>query len=282
MQDNNHFENNNHSKKQKHSENFSRDEFIRLVIQSLHEFGLNQSCELLEKESGILLQSPAISEFSCGALDGNWDLVEKRIPDLKIVDEEAINNAKFLIYQQKFLELLEDRKTKQALDCLRNDITPLNRDPSKLHKLSSFIMYSSPEELRLKSNWDGAKGNSRKKLLKDLKEFVSPQILLPDNRLLNLVSQAIQYQKNNCLFHNTLEEHVSLFQDHSCTSKQIPTVTKNILEKHTDEVWYIKFSYNGKYLASASKDNTIILWDVLSPVYYLIQFLVNILGCKSY
>jgi WD40 repeat protein len=136
-------------------------------------------------------------------------------------------------------------------------------------------MYSSPEELRLKSNWDGAKGNSRKKLLKDLKEFVSPQILLPDNRLLNLVSQAIQYQKNNCLFHNTLEEHVSLFQDHSCTSKQIPTVTKNILEKHTDEVWYIKFSYNGKYLASASKDNTIILWDVLSPDVKAIKVLIG-------
>jgi len=34
------------------------------------------------------------------------------------------------------------------------------------------------------------------------------------------------------------------------------------LEKHTDEVWYIKFSHNGKYLASASKDNKIVIWDV--------------------
>jgi len=35
-----------------------------------------------------------------------------------------------------------------------------------------------------------------------------------------------------------------------------------VLDKHTDEVWCVKFSHNGKYLASASKDNTTILWSI--------------------
>lgn len=34
------------------------------------------------------------------------------------------------------------------------------------------------------------------------------------------------------------------------------------LAGHTDEVWYVLFSHDGKWLASASKDNTICIWDV--------------------
>jgi hypothetical protein len=126
------------------------------------------------------------------------------------------------------LELLEERKTKQALECLRNDIAPLNRDPSKLHKLSSFLMCSTPEDVRKKANWTGAKGKSRATLLKDLRgidtfgypyfpAFISPDILLPEHRLETLISQAIQLQETNCLYHNTLDADVSLYQDHACS-----------------------------------------------------------------
>jgi len=37
-----------------------------------------------------------------------------------------------------------------------------------------------------------------------------------------------------------------------------------ILESHTDEVWFLQFSHNGKYLASSSKDQTAIIWEVNS------------------
>lgn len=41
-----------------------------------------------------------------------------------------------------------------------------------------------------------------------------------------------------------------------------PNVTLHVLEDHTDEVWFVSFSHNGKYLASASKDKTVIIWDL--------------------
>ncbi|KAJ0657445.1 putative transcription factor WD40-like family [Helianthus annuus] len=35
-----------------------------------------------------------------------------------------------------------------------------------------------------------------------------------------------------------------------------------ILQEHQDEVWYLQFSHNGKYLASSSSDNSAIIWEV--------------------
>ncbi|KAL5542985.1 hypothetical protein UlMin_010695 [Ulmus minor] len=35
-----------------------------------------------------------------------------------------------------------------------------------------------------------------------------------------------------------------------------------ILQGHSDEVWFLQFSHNGKYLASSSKDQSTIIWEV--------------------
>ena len=41
----------------------------------------------------------------------------------------------------------------------------------------------------------------------------------------------------------------------------IPDQLKNTLKYHTNEVWFIKYSPNGKYLATGSKDTKIIVYD---------------------
>lgn len=42
----------------------------------------------------------------------------------------------------------------------------------------------------------------------------------------------------------------------------VPSVTRQVLEGHTNEVWYISFSHDGKYLASTSVDYRVIIWDL--------------------
>ena len=115
--------------------------------------------------------------------------------------------------------------------------------------------------------------------------------MIPRRRMANLITQARAHQYQHCLYHNmpsllpqltmpsqassrALElshpiknqnNHgplLSLFSDHYCDRSCFPRVTSNILGVHTDEVWQIEWSHDGKYLASASKDQTAIIWEV--------------------
>ena len=46
-------------------------------------------------------------------------------------------------------------------------------------------------------------------------------------------------------------------------------MSEQILEGHQDEVWYLQFSHEGKYLASASNDRSAIIWEVSLAVCIL-------------
>jgi WD40 repeat protein len=48
-----------------------------------------------------------------------------------------------------------------------------------------------------------------------------------------------------------------------------PSVTLQILNEHCDEVWFCKFSNNGKKLATGSKDGCLVIWDVDPDTYKL-------------
>ena len=53
----------------------------------------------------------------------------------------GLQEAKFLISQQKYLECLESGKTSMALHVLRNELAPLHTDPELLHPLSRFVIF---------------------------------------------------------------------------------------------------------------------------------------------
>lgn len=44
--------------------------------------------------------------------------------------------------------------------------------------------------------------------------------------------------------------------------EQLPMETLYSFEGHEDEVWYVQFSHSGHYIASASKDTSVIVWNV--------------------
>jgi WD repeat-containing protein 26 len=167
---------------------------------------------------------------------------------------------KFLLRQQKYLELLEQRDPNSALSVLRNELTPLKRDVKRLHELSSLMMCHSSDDLRHQASWDGADGQSRSHLLSEISKSISPSVMIPEHRLATLFSAVQEEQILNCRYHNTIDQP-SLYTDHECSADGFPLQVLTELRNHSDEVWHLEFSHDGSMLATAGKDGAVCIYD---------------------
>ncbi|KAF8077731.1 WD40 repeat-like protein [Lyophyllum atratum] len=241
-----------------------REEFVRLVIQSLRDVGYIESAATLEAESGYVMEEPEVYDFRQYILDGSWTKAEAALMRLGVSEDDGLWDAKFLISQQKYLELLEAKKTTSALHVLRHELAPMNVDSDQLHTLSSLMMCSESDDLRHRAGWDGASGASRRQLLNNLQRYIPSSIMIPQRRFSTLLNQAQAHQRQQCLYHNSPSDSsaFSLYTDHHCKKSAFPRITTTILEVHTDEVWNMEWSHDGCYLATASKDKTAIIWRI--------------------
>ncbi|XP_060738811.1 WD repeat-containing protein 26 [Tachysurus vachellii] len=253
----------------------SEEDVIRLIGQHLHGLGLNQTVDLLMQESGCRLEHPAATKFRNHIMEGEWDKAENDLSELKglMHSPNAIVRMKFLLLQQKYLEYLEDGKVLEALQVLRGELTPLKYNTDRIHILSGYLMCSHAEDLRAKAEWEGKGVSSRSKLLDKLQTYLPPSVMLPPRRLHTLLRQAVELQRDRCLYHNTKTDNnldsVSLLLDHVCSRKQFPCYTQQILTEHCNEVWFCKFSNDGTKLATGSKDTTVIVWQVVPDTHQL-------------
>ena len=167
---------------------------------------------------------------------------------------------KFMLREQKYLELLESRNLNTALHVLRNELTPLKKDMARLHALSSLMMCHSAADLRLQSSWDGAQGSSRSTLLSQLSTSISPSVMIPSHRLATLLTSVQDAQSLSCRHHNTTAQP-SLYTDHLCAEDDFPLHALTALRHHSDEVWHLAFSPSGSLLATAGKDGLVCVYD---------------------
>ncbi|GFY53689.1 WD repeat-containing protein 26 [Trichonephila inaurata madagascariensis] len=243
-------------------------DIIRLIGQHLRGLGLNRTTEQLMKESGCRLDHPSAARFQTHVIEGDWAQAEKDLGELKMLleNQQSLVEMKFLLFEQKYMELLEDGHVLEALQCLRHELTPLRFNTNRVHELSSYMMCQDNMELKQMSHWEGKGAHSRQKLMEKLQAFLPPSVMLPPRRLQTLLHQAVELQKDRCPYHNLKSESslesASLLIDHTCTKEQFPCETVQILKDHGDEVWFCRFSNDGTKLASGSKDNNVIIWDV--------------------
>ncbi|CDU26433.1 uncharacterized protein SPSC_06627 [Sporisorium scitamineum] len=214
--------------------------------------------------------STASSSLSLsGTLESpHQDLVDSvlRRPDLV-----SLRSIRFMLQKQRYLELLEARQTKKALNVLREKLTPLSHDTQQLHLLSSLVISASPEQLHARAGWDGADGESRRLLMMDIESAVSPLVMIPSRRLPQLLEQAQSYQKQQDPFFNSPHgSHFSLLTDHRSDRSVFPSHVSHTIQDHHDEVWCLQFSHDGTKLATAGADKTILIWSVQDK-YKLLQ-----------
>jgi hypothetical protein len=161
-------------------------EVTRLLIQTLSDLGYDEAAELVGSESGYKLESPTVAAFRSAVLGGSWAEAERLLygaadaesgapeQDTLILAPCADRNLmRCWLRTQKFLELLEQRDTARALSVLREELTPIYSDTSKLHFLSSLLMCQSFADIEAKTKWDGANGDSRRALLSRLSSMYS-------------------------------------------------------------------------------------------------------------
>ncbi|XVF60726.1 hypothetical protein PTKIN_Ptkin08bG0071100 [Pterospermum kingtungense] len=237
-------------------------EFVRIIAKALYSLGYIKSGAHLEEESGIPLHSSAVNVFMQQILEGSWDESIVTLHNIGLTDERTIKSATFLILERKFFELLDGEKVMDALKTLRSEIAPLCINNSRVRELSSIIISPSQCFSVWSLKQDTLRARSRTKLLEELQKLLPPTVMIPERRLEHLVEQALVLQRDACMFHNSLDKEMSLYVDHQCGRDQIPSKTLQILQAHTDEVWFLQFSHNGKYLASSSNDQSAIIWEV--------------------
>lgn len=207
----------------------------------------------------------------------NYDTLELRLflsliilKDLEpLIDNgkpSTITEMKFILLEQKYLENLDDGCPLEALHVLRNELTPLQHNISRVHQLSSYMMCSNNHDLYQRAKWEGKGILSRALVMERLQTFLPPSVMMAPRRLRSLLQQAVELQTQNCLFHDmaweTNLQNVSLLTDHCCATDGFPLQTIQILSDHCDEVWFCKFSPDGLKLATGSKDGAVIIWDV--------------------
>jgi len=107
--------------------------------------------------------------------------------------------------------------------------------------------------------------------------YIPSSLMIPPRRFVTLLDQARLHQISQCIYHNApiTPQHFSLYADHTCDTDLFPRITTSILQVHTDEVWSLEWSHSGKFLASASKDKSVIVWSVGVSIF-------RIADCLSY
>ncbi|XP_060209675.1 WD repeat-containing protein 26 homolog [Lycium barbarum] len=228
-------------------------EFVRIIAEALNSLGYMKTGAYLEEESGIPLHPSPVNLLMQQILDGKWDESVATLHQIGLVDGKIVKLASFVILEQKFFELLERGKITHALKTLRTEIAPLCINNDRVRELSLCIISPSQQVVKIKS---------RTKLLEEMQRLLPPSVMIPEKRLIHLVEQALQLQLESCMYHNSLATEMSLLTDHECGIDQIPSRTLQILQEHKDEVWFLQFSHNGKYLASSSADCSVIIWEM--------------------
>lgn len=253
----------------------NRKELTRILIQGLKDMGYENSASALSSESGYEVESPEVAQFRSAVLSGRWSEAERILSGsredegggrsrstergLVLAENADIQQMKFWIRQQKFLELLVSRNLLTALKVLREELTPLGRDTFQLHTLASLLMCTQ-SELEAQLRWPSDSKESRQHLLEDLTRSIAPSVMIRDHRLAELLDQVKRSQIVQCLYHNT-SEAPSLYSDHICSPDDFPSNASLILDDHSGEVYCVAFSPDGTMLATAGEDRTCVIYE---------------------
>jgi len=245
----------------------NRREVVWLLLQGLTDMGYGATCAALERESGVGREPQGVADLRQAVSCTCWDDAVSAVGRLE-VEEVAQNELRFLLLEQKYLEGVAQEAQDSAQRCILEELASVAFDADsrlRVHELQSV----STSSQSLERGWSVE--GSREVLWGRIQALLQPRLAMPPRRLSVLLWQARRYQELHCLYHH-VDGHdpssCSLLRDHTCRPPPLPTRCVARLDRHMDEVWFVAVSHSGKYIASSSKDKTVILWDCTPPATF--------------
>lgn len=190
---------------------------------------------------------------------------------------------------RKFIQLWDSLLTLEN-DFLDEDAT---FTPDNLLREMTTVLTSPIDSTQRSSMWQGSLSRSRETLIEEISDYINPNDLVPKGRLITLLKQAIKYQRSQDVFYiaddndmnteadigenqddmlgesgsgSSVNRKFNLLQDNTSNFQQLKFLEEKTLVQNVDEIWYLQFSPDGKYLASASADSLtdrkILIYDV--------------------
>ncbi|EJS44529.1 gid7p [Saccharomyces arboricola H-6] len=106
----------------------------------------------------------------------------------------------------------------------------------------------------------------RDHLIDAISKYIDPNELVPKGRLLHLLKQAIKYQQSQDIFNvidpdddasfSPSSRPINLLQDNISHDLTVTFQDWKTIQDTTDEIWFLTFSPNGKYLACATSESS--------------------------
>ncbi|EAS01706.3 WD domain, G-beta repeat protein (macronuclear) [Tetrahymena thermophila SB210] len=237
-----------------------RSEMIRIMIQTMHNLGLVQSAETLQKESSINLDSDILHGFKQSILNAEWNKALEYLEKTN-ADKESFFKAQQLIIQQKYIELLEQKDIENALKVLREELSYLINDQQYLFKLSSLLICRNSKEMYEKIGFNRSQSNSRSSLIELIQDQCNIPGLMQSRVMEKLVKESLIFQTLQCPCHiQNSHESICLVQDHVCRQLQSPQELVETKKEHKSEVTLIKFNRQGSMLVSVGLEREIFIW----------------------
>ncbi|KAJ2402708.1 hypothetical protein GGI23_000513 [Coemansia sp. RSA 2559] len=242
--------------------NVESADVIRLIEQFLREQNLHTSLDVLQRESGVSLNTVEnVDDFKNDILKGRWDavltsVIQANLPPANLTD----------LYEHIILELAEAQDLVPARALLRQT------EPMDMLRSSDIDRYLRLEQLLSRTLFDprhaygdsASKETRREAIASDL---VAQVRAAPPSRLLTLLNQSIRWQIEqgtlsandgaHDLFYGRAKKIRQPKAVDSAPDKLLATI-KLPKKQHPSSV---AFSPNGVYLATGSSDGFIELWN---------------------
>nr|GLL45304.1 Topless-related protein 1 [Ipomoea trifida] len=194
-------------------------DLLFILLQFLEEEGFKESARKLEEESGIFFNMLHFEEL---VKKGEWDEVEKYLLGFTSLDENRFSKEVFFqIRKQKYLEAIDRKDIKKAINILISELKVFAREDNDLYKEMAMLL--TLENIREPES-------ERNNMIDKLKNAIESNPAFHDalnspaveaSRLRTLINQSLNWQHHHCQKPNPKPEIKTLLVDHRCEESQL-------------------------------------------------------------